>query len=1694
MLPDIEDQESLERYWDRIDDWLSRHAPTWRLRREVVLAELRFGLVRMWKDLDPDIWPTTGLISPPLAELLGDADARSAPADWLTRPASTNSLDLPHPQTGRWAPPIVRDADSTQHRAIWDIVEPRPDEPQSSVIVGPPGTGKSQTIVNLIAEVLRRGERVLFVAQKQAALDVVYQRLVDDGLDRVTLQLYGPHDSKDAIAQRLGAMVASRRVPTPEYITAERQREMRALTQEHTREMRRLHDTAVALATPQGPFAMPVSELMTRACVVPSGLDTGALASAIHTLQITDETRNDPATPQRWAEMLRDSHDAYHALTDRGGPILDIPWRGVGESSDVPLEVGDVLAACEAVVTASSRLEHLVGRPISGDMPIRRIAETLRLTRHLFWRDGETVGSVRTRLVREMSTAEELAHLTSWISRVTSAFLDPATRVSVAVPPSDGETRAPNEAPPSVVNTMSNTLASLTGARSINPPINSSVNSSSDSSFTPPRSPSAGATVSPPVDSLAHLPAAGNERGDIRLFWECVLEGALSLRPHIVPLALEWMTPPLREMLTESLATYQTARRQIEALGETGLMPSSCETRRDVAALTAACTSPVWNSFRVDVRQAVLRWQVWREKGDSLALSRRERLQSALHDLTCLSRFYHAEAVILESPITTQLICLDHSNTRRTSLEQPGGAQAGGEQPGGAQAGGAQTGGAQTTDSRFGSRRMEMPLRESAPSTAPEAGRIIGVGSGLRLAQKIHLAETIVAQGQWYQRMEALSSMVCGGARWLSHVCAAPAATWAQWAVMAQETSPLEQAVGQREKSITSVSFVVTPSLHRPSHSPPHSSSPLPFGDEKLSDISYVFPSDTSASLSIIDAISIAPDSLAIGKLAEVFSDLVVSIDAATTSLGLSREVGFGRAEDASTPADLVTTARVREAMAEAALLPLWLSWHAARRRVQSANLSSIADVMLTDMGERAVSGSSAKASMVASAAFAQVWARYVLDTTPVLRGFDGTRHEEARRHFADLDRRRIQAQAQDVVATLLERPLRPQQITGHAAAVSGIQLIQQQAAAARRRSVRSLVAAAGDDIADLAPCICATPSSLARHVPPEALTFDLLIIDEASQMTPEAALGALARARRVVVVGDPRQLGPEGRFQGSGQDMEEEDDVGSESDASFASALFDSPTSLHADHGGLPPSERGVRGGTTVEGSTASATGINARTSSLHEKRDDCAEMACAILSRDCRDVGTTGVDDDAAPVQNSKTGQVVGSNTEARHDRSSSLDGDAGYRLNSKQRSGVARVPGTVLERSQSLLDAASELWPTRLLSWHYRSRHPDLIAFSNRQYYDGRLTVFPVPSRVSKDGVHLDRVTGYATRAGRRLTNPIEGARVVELVTEHALATPERSLLVATFNRPQQELIERLLQQDTTPSTREFFQAQQARGTPCVVKNLETLQGEERDVVIISTTFARENWSGAPAPAYFGPIAQRGGERRINVLITRARHRMVVVSSLEPMRDLRITPSTRAGVRDFRDFLLWAEKSTGIVAPSLRGTLVPTSLQAPSSEKALSTSSSKSELPSLLFPRQLVSPSTQGSARLISAPRETSPADSFCRPVSSTDFWQWLGQQLTRRGYAVVHRVGEAGAWVDLAVVDPRDPTQFALGILGDGSGYHHAASTRDRDRLFEQQLCSLGWTLHRVWSIDWFRHPEAEMKRLLAALPSLITDTF
>lgn len=576
-------------------------------------------------------------------------------------------------------------------------------------------------------------------------------------------------------------------------------------------------------------------------------------------------------------------------------------------------------------------------------------------------------------------------------------------------------------------------------------------------------------------------------------------------------------------------------------------------------------------------------------------------------------------------------------------------------------------------------------------------------------------------------------------------------------------------------------------------------------------------------------------------------------------------------------PNELIRSCALSQAdrwMSNLGLLKPWHLWCTYREKLSSYGLTNVATLL-----ECGISGD------VASQAFAKgiyhKQAELIINEDDRLRLFNGLLFEQAIEKYRELTNQFMQLTKHELYARLAARVPR---MTMEPVASSELGILKRNIAnGGRGTSIRKLMDQIPNLLMRLCPCMLMSPMSAAQYISLESEPFDLVIFDEASQMPTSEAVGAIARGRSLVVVGDPKQMPPTSFFASS--QVEEEE----------------------------------------VE------------------------------------------------------------------------------------------------LDDMESILDECIALsMPSRYLTWHYRSKHESLIAFSNRNYYEGRLFTFPsVDNRQSK--VSLVHIKGIYDK-GRTRSNKAEASAIVTEVLRR-LRDPELarySIGIVSFSQVQQNLIEDLLL-EALGKNPELEQKAFSGEEPIFIKNLENVQGDERDVILFSVGYGPD--AEGKVSMNFGPLNNKGGERRLNVAVSRSRYEMIVFSSLRSEQiDLKRTQAK--GVEGLKRFLEFAE-----------------------------------------------------SGKLVDV-HPTSKAND----TSSLALADIVAQELRQRGYQVDLNIGSSQFRVDLGVIDTDYPERYALGILFDGASYQQTKTVRDREIVQPTVLGLLKWQTMRIWSLDWYEDKERVLARI------------
>lgn len=530
-------------------------------------------------------------------------------------------------------------------------------------------------------------------------------------------------------------------------------------------------------------------------------------------------------------------------------------------------------------------------------------------------------------------------------------------------------------------------------------------------------------------------------------------------------------------------------------------------------------------------------------------------------------------------------------------------------------------------------------------------------------------------------------------------------------------------------------------------------------------------------------------------------------------------------------------------------------------------------------------------------------WIIQALNFAPSLQSFRKRVHEQYLEKFTDLDESQFGI-ARSRIRNKIIRTF-PDQYSA-AGPRSEISILKHEMEKKRRiMPLRKLFRTIPNLLLTLKPCVMMSPLSVAYFLEAHSYHFDMVIFDEASQIFPQDAIGAIFRADQVIIAGDTKQLPPTDFFSTNTANGTEDYDM--DEDGEWNTEIYD-------------------------------------------------------------------------------------------------------------------------------SILEETANILPNRTLRWHYRSRNEHLIAFSNREIYQNDLVTFPGIKEKEEDGgvefVYLE--DGYYEPTPKNY-NILEAKRCVELVVEHIEKHPDRSLGIIAFSEKQQQAIALEIQlfREKNPKYEEFFK--EGKEEEFFIKNLENVQGDERDTIFFSVGYAKtkaQKLAGKSMTLRFGPLGKQGGERRLNVAITRAKRNVKLVSSILPS-DIDLSKTESEGIRLLHDYIAFA----------MNGSM------------ALASSQTR---------------------------------------VAQDEFKSSIADYIRSKGYIVRESIGCSGYTIDIAIKHASQREEYVAGIECDGLSYVSARTARDRDRLRKSVLSSMGWRLYRVWSTEWYKNPEIERQKLIAFIDAAIAE--
>jgi superfamily I DNA and/or RNA helicase/very-short-patch-repair endonuclease len=1425
ILPEWEEKDTPETYWQRMETIIPSNKK-WQVRRWITVGIFPFSRMAMYEDLDPT-HPQLLKHAQTRELLLGHEISQAGLSDHLVEE-----------EKSRINPLFISKVDSSQYAAICKALQC-----PSLVIKGPPGTGKSQTITNLIAASLAQGENVLFVADKQAALNVVYSRLKEAGLGDFCLELHSHQATRMSVIQSL-----KKRLEIPPTKTL-------AHLEEKLAEAEALHQSLDQythfIQRPLGRSQMTIQETLWAARQASERTEFPAILFKTyfdHVDQIT------PETIQKAKRLLKGIEKAYHIAIGTEGNLHEHPWRGIGNSPLSPFQMEELCDLFQSLIPLLKQIESTcrcfnecyavkLSSLEEAEQFSNQLSQALAFMEHIqpdvlpYCKSEEWQEKIKD-FLQTIEQLENISHALqmdfSLLSSFPMAKLEMIDTLCKSLPTTIHSTARLNQE-------IEHSLRQIYGLEQLH-------------------------QLS--IELARELNLEGNLAiGALKSIWS-----AVTYLSRIPPSLFKWRHPSLyHENSYDALYKAHQKALDLQSLVH-GLKKRFKLEKWDATIDLSACIQQLErNSF-------------WKFLTPSFRKARKIYQE--------ISFYPNAQPQTMAAHLRE----LDHYFTNCLQFEKDALIR-------------------QLSGPHFAGIETDFASLMEAAQFGLEVKRRFGN------SEKIH--QTICSMLLEGKEENLLSlagyskhSMAFALTQFLSSPHDSLEHTLVDlidsWKVYLKKLTDLKQSIEEKTlpssfqledlshwlakgkdiqqvlkklEELQSIALALNFSPHHFSRSQIQNTLLYCQQVRRLSSLTPLADRLLSPSIKMVQE-ELKSFARSLKQQVEAIKDHWKAIQ----SIGDIEEKWFF-----SHPHSFVQQtweallSRLETCLQQPEQLNNWSILGEALAAAKREGLEIIYGPLIE--ANQPLESLCKAYELVLYRSLARY--AYAIDNG-LLSRFNGIDQEQALLRLAALDREIIQLSKERLRNLLLERAPPAGVGYGKKSAYTELALIKHEVNKQKRHiSIRQLMQRAKEALRALKPCFLMSPLSLAQYLPRDSLTFDLLVIDEASQMRPEEAIGAISRAKRVVIVGDPMQLPPTDFFMKMENPHLEDEEI-----------------------------EESVN-------------------------HDSILDLALAVFRDTCE-------------------------------------------------------------------------------LRWHYRSQHESLIAFSNRYFYDNRLIVFPSAHPASDHvGVKWVPVNGIYQSG----MNPMEAQAVIQAVIECMERFPERSLGIVTLNCAQRDLLLEEFEYAIrhSPQAANYMARWESTLQSPFIKNLENVQGDERDVIFISMVYG-PNEEGIVAQ-HFGPINKMYGHRRLNVLFTRARSQLIVFSSLLP-NHIKIE-GRHPGVGILKNYLEYA--STG---------------------------------------------------RLDTGWNHGSEPES--------DFERCVAEKIQAMGCQVIPQVGVAGYRIDIGVRHPNYPYGYLLGIECDGATYHSSQDARERDRLRQEILEQLGWTIYRIWSTDWFRDPVTQTKRLKTFIEDLIAS--
>lgn len=1427
LLPEFDCESTPEEYFVDVADSI-RNKPSWKVGREALVGFFSFHKLLMYEDIDPENWQGNGKLNGQSIAARIIAGSNSAFNDQMdSLYAGDYEID-----GNELAESILlaSEADSSQHSALCDIASGK-----SLVIEGPPGTGKSQTITNAIAMALQSGKRILFVAEKLAALEVVQKKLDSMNLSEFCLELHSdiatPRRIFESLRQRLDCSHTS-------------PKRLQQLRDEIEDKQTTISDYLRVTEEICGPYEEPLYELYWRVVDFRSRdiepLRNAGCDCSVNRVQFNGNSQ---------------TLDSFVSALQEFPEPTKSPWWGFRATNINPNHcepLDDVLADLE---TSSSMLENAVRSAMhfGGDnaawheslldidvVALEELSEVdLQQTSDLDYLLDANARASAKKLANEINRRHELR------DEINSMFLcdfDEGISKSKSLQ-SVLNTPHANLFRSRSIEGIESFRVWLTSTRKAIEDLNSNASELELLGYGPIRN-------AAEYDSAVYL---------LQLFRHPAVEDASVIQEELF---LNSAAGEFRRGEKESQALVETSSK-LDTSFHLASAPGTekiTEIAKQLRPHTSSWFRLLNGQYRTGVKNLKTFWRPgignrpnqWVRKLETLVELRKgqdnflqdsklarlfgEGFQGVDTDWEkikeLLSWVNTAKKRGLDVDRTNELLEIRDSQASRVS----------------------------TSSIKKSLKSLEAQLKNE--SYLSQIGLLSHDVKTLRFEE---IATRIDSLVDWIdQLIESLGHLQKSKITRLDEVfeIARNVVEFKQATAFVTDRQKLQSMIGDWYQGMETRPAQLLEAVN---------------WCERLSDLQL--PNGATRAIT-----SVSPNK-SCGEVAGLATTYRESFKKWVATRQEIEQFGKSSHEwlnfESALRDDFACQNKIRQLRQKIYELPAWASFSRVIERCQRAGVIDFVKGVLNGEIE------AEKVSQFYQATVLNRIAEQSFKNSDLLRTFSRQELENARRQYQELDREITQLN-QERIAYEASRVSPPAgNSRGRVAELTEMGLVRHEIQKQQRHCrIRDLLSRAGHSVQALKPCFMMSPLSVAQYIAPGSIEFDLVVMDEASQIKPEDALGTILRARQIVVVGDPKQLPPTSFFDRTSDEISDEE---------------------------------------------------------------------------------------------------------------------------------------ATQFDNSESILEAAMKSFhPVRRLRWHYRSQHESLIQFSNHRFYDDDLVVFPSPTAdTSRLGVYFHEIANASFSGGENL---VEAVAVADAIVKHVLERPSETLGVGTFNMKQSRLIEELVDKRCEQDSRVQIAVDEFRDQheDLFIKNLENLQGDERDVIFISYTYGPDPQSGRVMNR-FGPINGSAGWRRLNVLITRARKRVEVFSSMRPSQ-IAGGPGKSKGVNALKDYLEFV--GTGMLPD--RGEYTG---------------------------REPDSPFELAVARVIED-----------------------------MGLVAIPQVGVAGYFIDLGVRERDGNGDFILGIECDGATYHSSKSARDRDRLREEVIRSRGWRLHRIWSTDWFLNQQHEEDRL------------